>query len=100
VTLVLTLSVVDQIVDKRDEAHWEDVRGITLKGLNDEVRAIRDILWIGLFGQSPFGSASQTLPACAVAARSSVIWPQPVFSNAANRLAEVLTDAKWMATRG
>jgi len=99
VTLILTLSVVDQIVDKRDETHWEDVRGISLKGLNDEIRATRDILWIGLYGQPPFGPNSQTRRACEVAGRSSVSWPpRPVFSDAADRLAEVLTDVKWTAT--
>ena len=98
VTLVLTLSVVDQIVEKRDEAHWEDVRGITLKGLNNEVRATRDLLWIGLFGQSPFGFTSQTLRAGEVAACSSVSWPpRPVFTEADGRLAEVLTDKEWTA---
>ncbi len=58
--LIFTLSVVNRIIQRRDELRWRDIKNTTLKGLNDEVRATRDILWVALFGQPPFGPKKQT----------------------------------------
>jgi hypothetical protein len=49
--LIFTLSLVNRIIERRDELRWRDIRNTTLKGLNDEVRATRDILWVALFGE-------------------------------------------------
>jgi len=73
--LIFTLSVVNKVIERRDELRWRDIRNTTLKGLNDEVRATRDILWVALFGDPPFGPSKQTEAACKTARLSGVEWP-------------------------
>jgi hypothetical protein len=77
--LIFTLSVVNKIIERRDELRWRDIRNTTLKGLNDEVRATRDILWVALFGHPPFGPGKQTEAACKTAKDSGVEWPKAPF---------------------
>jgi hypothetical protein len=39
--LIFTLSLVNRLIQRRDEIRWRDIRNTTLKGLNDEVRSTR-----------------------------------------------------------
>jgi hypothetical protein len=97
-TLIFTLSVVDRFVQKRAEQNWGDIRGITLKGLNDEVRYTRDILWIALFGEPPFGMSKQTATAVEKANRSRVRWPDKTGHEPGPRLTCLLEDGNWTET--
>jgi hypothetical protein len=97
-TLIFTLSVVNRIIDRRDEIRWQDIRGITLKGLNDEVRATRDILWIAIFGCPAFGVSKQTEAAYEMAQHSGIVWPDPSPGKAAEQLMLMQSDADWTKT--
>jgi hypothetical protein len=92
-TLIFTLSVVNRIIERRDEIRWQDIRGITLKGLNDEVRATRDILWIAIFGIPAFGVSKQTEAAFKMAHDSGIEWPDPGLGKAAEQLMLMQSDA-------
>ncbi len=97
-TLAFTLSIVNQFVLQRAAHRWADVRGITLKGLNDEVRSTRDILWVALFGRTPYEHSSQTATAAAdIAKQSNVQWPDKSRGLFAG-LATVLSDGQWTTT--
>ena len=93
--LIFTLSVVNRIIDRRDELRWRDIRNTTLKGLNDEVRATRDILWVALFGEPPFGPSEQTLAACEKASHSGVAWSDEHSHDAGTRILRMEHDAGW-----
>jgi len=93
--LVFTLSVVNRIIDRRDELRWRDIRNTTLKGLNDEVRATRDILWVALFGEPPFGPSEQTLAACEKASHSGVAWSDEHSHDAGTRILRMERNAGW-----
>lgn len=100
--LIFTLSVVNRIIERRDEIRWRDIRNTTLKGLNDELRATRDILWIALFGHPPFGPGQQTEAACQAAKDSHVVWPENPFgpartetANARAQIEAMESDADW-----
>lgn len=100
--LIFTLSVVNRIIERRDELRWRDIRNTTLKGLNDEVRATRDILWIALFGHPPFGPGRQTEAACQAADSSHLDWPKYPFgpartetANARAQIEAMESDADW-----
>lgn len=98
ITLVFTLSVVNRFFEERDERLWEDIRGITLKGLNDEVRATRDILWIALFGRPPYRPAEQTIPALILAEHSAIVWPSDNFGQASRCIECMVADENWAKT--
>jgi hypothetical protein len=98
ITLIFTLSVVNRFIEKRAERLWEDIRGITLKGLNDEVRSTRDILWIALFGQPPYGLTQQTIHAFSVAEHSSITWETSTLGHAGTCLASMVADRQWTKT--
>ncbi|MGH3254359.1 MAG: hypothetical protein ACRDOU_02975 [Streptosporangiaceae bacterium] len=88
--LVFTLSLVNRIIERRDELRWRDIRNTTLKGLNDEVRATRDILWIALWGHPPFGPGQHTEAACKVAKDSGAKWPKaPARTETADARAQI-----------
>jgi hypothetical protein len=74
--LIFTLSLVNRLIERRDEIRWRDIRNTTLKGLNDEVRATRDILWVALWGHPPFGPSQHTEAACQVVEDSRANWPK------------------------
>lgn len=100
--LIFTLSVVNRIIERRDELRWRDIRNTTLKGLNDEVRATRDVLWVALFGHPPFGPGQQTEAACKAARGSGVEWPKDPFgpartqtANARAQIEAMESDADW-----
>ncbi len=99
VTLAVTASIVDQIVGNRASLRWEDVRGITLKGLNDEIRSARDILWIALFGRAPynlpFEMSEQARRALERAGEAPSVWSDHVRDTARKQLHELLSDARW-----
>jgi hypothetical protein len=96
--LIFTLSVVNRFIQRRDELRWRDIRGITLKGLNDEVRATRDILWVALFGRPVFGVSRQTEAACKTAKRSGVKWPKTPLGDASAQILAMESDAHWTTT--
>ena len=96
--LIFTLSLVNKFIQRRDEIRWQGIRGITLKGLNDEVRATRDILWVALFGQPVFGVSKQTDAACTRAKQSRVKWPKTPFGDASARILAMESDARWTTT--
>jgi hypothetical protein len=88
--LIFTLSLVNKIIERRDELRWRDIRNTTLKGLNDEVRATRDILWVALWGHPPFGPGQQTDAACQAAQESGATWPRaPARTETADVRAEI-----------
>jgi hypothetical protein len=98
ITLAFTLSIVNQFLLQRASFRWADVRGITLKGLNDEIRSTRDILWIALFGQAPYESNSQMVSAAAdIAKQSNVQFPE-VTNGLFVGLSAVLPDGQWAQT--
>jgi hypothetical protein len=98
VTLAFTLSIVNQFVLQRASYRWADVRGITLKGLNDEIRSTRDMLWIALFGQPPYAPSSRTVSAAAdIAKESNIQWPDASRGLFAG-LGAVLSDGQWTQT--
>jgi hypothetical protein len=98
--LIFTLSVVNKLIDKRAEQRWQDIRGITLKGLNDEVRSTRDILWIALSGGPPYGVNAQTTAAHTKAQHSRVRWqkPETTFGEAGSCLSCRLSQRDWTKT--
>jgi hypothetical protein len=90
--LIFTLSLVNKIIERRDELRWRDIRNTTLKGLNDEVRATRDILWVALWGHPPFGPGQQTEAACRAARDSGAKWPEaPARTETADVRAQIET---------
>jgi len=93
--LIFTLSLVNRIIERRDEIRWRDIRNTTLKGLNDEVRATRDILWVALFGEPPFGPTKQTRAACDKADTSGVAWSAEHSGDPGIRIARMAADAGW-----
>jgi hypothetical protein len=97
-TLIFTLSVVNRIIERREEIRWRDIRGITLKGLNDEVRATRDILWVAIFGYPAFGVSKQTATACDLAKHSGIEWADPSPDKAAEQLMSMQSDLRWTKT--
>lgn len=98
VTLAFTLSIVNQFVLRRASYRWADVRGITLKGLNDEIRATRDLLWIALFGRPLYEPGSKTVSAAAETAKqSSFLWPD-AGGGLFDGLGKVLSDGQWTQT--
>ncbi len=98
--LIFTLSVVNRVIQRRDELRWRDIKNITLKGLNDEVRSTRDTLWIALFGRPPFGVKEQTEAACTVAQpqQSGVRWPDDIFGDAGKQIEKMISDVHWTQT--
>ena len=96
--LIFTLSVVNRIIQQRDEQRWQDIRGITLKGLTDEVRATRDLLWVALFGQPVFGVSKQTAAAVKTARRSGVKWPRAPVGDASVQILAMASDVHWTQT--
>ena len=98
ITLAFTLSIVNQFVLQRASVRWADVRGITLKGLNDEIRSTRDLLWISIFGEPPYDSNSQMVSSAAdIANERNVQWPD-VANGLFVGLAAVLCDGQWTQT--
>lgn len=98
ITLAFTLSIVNQFVLLQASHRWSDVRGITLKGLNDEIRATRDMLWIALFCQPPYEPSSRTVSAAAaIAKESNIQWPDASEGLFAG-LGAVLSDGQWPET--
>jgi len=98
ITLAFTLSIVNQFVLQRTSHRWVEVRGITFKGLIDEIRSTRDILWIAIFGQPPYESNSQIVSAAAEIAKvSNVQWPD-VTNGLIAGLNAVLSDGQWPPT--
>ena len=98
ITLAFTLSIVNQFVLLRASRRWSDVRGITLKGLNDEIRATRDILWIALFRQPPYEPGNRTVSAAAdIAKESNIQWPDASRGLFVG-LGTVLSDGQWTQT--
>lgn len=93
--LIFTVSLVNRIIERRDELRWRDIRNTTLKGLNDEVRATRDILWVALFGEPPFGPSQQTSAACEMARASKVAWSGEHSRDPATRIWRMERDAGW-----
>jgi hypothetical protein len=94
--LIFTLSVVNKVIERRDELRRRDIRNTTLKGLNDEVRATRDILWVALFGDPPFGPSKQTEAACKTARQSGVEWPKDPFGPARTETANAKAQIEAM----
>jgi len=97
ITLAFTLSIVNQFVLQQASYRWADVRGITLKGLNDEIRSTRDLLWIAIFGQPLYEPGKTVSAAADIAKESNYQWPD------ANRglfvgLGVVLSDGQWAQT--
>jgi hypothetical protein len=93
--LIFTVSLVNRIIERRDELRWRDIRNTTLKGLNDEVRATRDILWVALFGEPPFGRSQPTGAACDKARDSSVAWSGEHSPDPGTRIWRMERDAGW-----
>lgn len=93
--LIFTLSLVNRIIERRDELRWRDIRNTTLKGLNDEVRATRDILWVALFGEPPFGPSPHTSAACDKAGASTVAWSGEQSRDPGTRISRMERDAAW-----
>jgi hypothetical protein len=93
--LIFTVSLVNRIIERRDELRWRDIRNTTLKGLNDEVRATRDILWVALFGEPPFGPSQPTSAACGKARDSSVAWSGEHSRDPGTRIWRMEHDAGW-----
>jgi hypothetical protein len=100
--LIFTLSVVNRIAQRRDELRWKDIKDTTLKGLNDEVRSTRDILWVALFGKPPFGVGKLTEAAFDTARQSSVQWPPEPVGDVGDQVVNALTamesDLLWTRT--
>jgi len=94
--LIFTLSVVNRIIERRDELRWRDIKNTTLKGLNDELRATRDILWVALFGHPPFGPGQQTEAACKTAKDCGVEWPKDPFGPARTETANAKAQIEAM----
>ena len=93
--LIFTVSLVNRIIERRDELRWRDIRNTTLKGLNDEVRATRDILWVALFGEPPFGPSQPTNLACDKAHDSSVAWSDEHSRDPGTRIWRMERNAGW-----
>ena len=93
--LIFTVSLVNRIIERRDELRWRDIRNTTLKGLNDEVRATRDILWVALFGEPPFGPSQPTSAACANARAGDVDWSAEHTRDPATRIWRMEGNANW-----
>jgi hypothetical protein len=93
--LIFTLSLVNRLIQRRDELRWRDIRNTTLKGLNDEVRSTRDILWVALFGEPPFGPSKQTRAACDRAHDSGVAWSREDSADPGTRISLMASDAGW-----
>jgi hypothetical protein len=93
--LIFTVSLVNRIIERRDELRWRDIRNTTLKGLNDEVRATRDILWVALFGEPPFGPSQPASAACERARASDVAWSAEDSRDPATRIWRMERDADW-----
>jgi hypothetical protein len=64
ITLIFTVSVINQIITRRLQMRWERVRSIAMQGLNTELRVARDLLYIIEHGMAPF---DVTLPIVAAA---------------------------------
>ena len=96
--LGFTFSVVNRVVQRRDALRWNDVMSATLKGLNDEVRTTRDILWVALFGQPPFGANKQVEAAYATAQHSGLEWPGSPFGDASGQIEAMEGNLVWTQT--
>jgi len=97
ITLAFTLSIVNQFVLQRASYRWADVRGITLKGLNDEIRSTRDLLWTAIFGRPLYEPGKTVSAAARIARKSNYHWPDSdrgLFSG----VAAVLSDGQWAKT--
>ena len=97
ITLAFTLSVVNQFVLQQATRRWADVRGITLKGLNDEIRSARDLLWVAIFGRPLYEPGKTVAAAADIAKQSNYQWPDAsrgLFS----ALSADLSDGQWPRT--
>jgi hypothetical protein len=97
ITLAFTLSIVNQFVVQRESYRWADVRGITLKGLNDEIRSTRDLLWIAIFGQPLYEPGKTASVAADIAKQSNYPWPDTSRGLFAG-LGAALSDGQWAHT--
>lgn len=98
ITLAFTLSIVNQFVLQRGAVRWQQIRGITLKGLNDEVRCTRDILWIAIFGESKYeNNHPMVCDASNIAKNSSFQW-LPSGSGLFVGLSTAVSDGRWTGT--
>jgi hypothetical protein len=98
ITLAFTLSIVNQFVLQRAADRWQQIRGITLKGLNDEVRCTRDILWIAIFGESKYENNNRMVSdASNIAMNSGFQW-LPAGSSLFVGLSAAVSDGRWTET--
>jgi hypothetical protein len=98
ITLAFTLSIVNQLVTQRNSLRWQEVCGITLKGLNDEVRTTRDLLWIAIFGKPKYENNNRiTTEAKKTADESRFQWPPPTSDLSAG-LSKALSHEQWAET--
>jgi glycerophosphoryl diester phosphodiesterase len=63
VTLIFSANVVNQVITKRLQQRWERIRSIAMQGLNDELRVVRDFLYIIEHGRAPFEVTSPAVAA-------------------------------------
>jgi hypothetical protein len=98
ITLAFSLSIVNELVLQRTSRRWADVRGITLKGFNDEIRSTRDLLWIAIFGEPPYRNSNQMVRMAADTAKESgVSWPSEA-NGLFTAITKVLSDGHWTKT--
>jgi hypothetical protein len=94
ITLAFTLSIVNQFVEQRAALRWTDVREITLKGLNDEIRTTRDILWTALYGRPPYELNSRLSAAVDIAEKRGLDWPDRALG-LMPALKALVPDGQW-----
>jgi hypothetical protein len=96
VVLAFTLSVIDAVVENQASQHWRQIRGVTLKGLNDELRTARDILYLTIIGQPPYGTARTPLrEAVGLAQLSRVKWQSEVAKLNQRQLGGLVENGDW-----
>jgi hypothetical protein len=94
--LAFTGSVVQVVIEDRVADRWREVRDITLKGLNDDLRTARDLLCVATTSQAPFPTdLPEVQEAVKLATASGVDWRSGSQAPALDGIGPLVDSAAW-----
>jgi hypothetical protein len=94
--LAFTASVVQVVIEGRVADRWRHVRDITLKGLNDDLRVARDLLYVATTSEPPFPTDEPEVQrAVKLAKASGVHWQFGSHALAVDGIGQFVDSAAW-----